>query len=241
MRNKQLAFLITALFFFATRIGIAQPSDAAKPKASYYAKDSVTKSGYTLIFISKDSAFSALTKQRMISTFFVVYPQEAKRFNAKTLKKITFVVDPSYKGVAATGDGVATYNPQWLKDRPEDIDVVTHEVMHVVQAYPPNSVGWLTEGIADYVRYVYGVNNTKANWKLPEYKEGQSYENSYRITARFFVWLEKNVRKTLINELDAAARAGTYSPEIWKQKTGITLDELWQAYTKNPALELTYR
>ncbi|OUJ73441.1 basic secretory protein-like protein [Hymenobacter crusticola] len=241
MRSSRFVFLLTLASFFVLRTGVARNSEATNPRSDFYAKDSITKGGYTLIFISKDSAFSALTKQRMISTFFVVYPQEAKRFNPKTLKKIKFVVDPSYKGVAATGNGIATYNPQWLKDHPEDIDVVTHEVMHVVQAYPPNSVGWLTEGIADYVRYVYGVNNVKAKWALPDYKEGQSYTNSYRITARFFAWLEKNVRKTLINELDAAARAGTYSPEIWKQKTGFTLDELWHTYTQNPTLELTYR
>ena len=241
MRNSRFLFFTVLLFTLLNKVGQAQNNEAAKPRQNYYAKDSITKSGYTLIFISKDSAFSALTKQRMISTFFVVYPQEAKRFNPTTLKKIKFVVDPSYKGVAATSDGVATYNPQWLKDRPEDIDVVTHEVMHVVQAYPSNSVGWITEGIADYVRYVYGVNNVKANWALPDYKEGQSYTNSYRITARFFVWLEKNVRKSFINELDQAMRAGTYSPEIWKQKTGITLDELWHTYTQNPAVELTYR
>jgi len=241
MRSARLVFLITLSSFLVIKTGVAQTIEAAKPRSNYFAKDSITKSGYTLVFISKDSSFSALTKQRMISTFFVVYPQEAKRFNPKTLKRITFVVDPSYDGVAVTDNGIATYNPKWLKDHPEDIDVVTHEVMHVVQAYPPNSVGWLTEGIADYVRYVYGVNNVKANWTLPDDKEGQSYTNSYRITARFFVWLEKNVRKTLLNELDAAARAGTYSPEIWKQKTGITLDELWNTYTQNPALELTYR
>jgi hypothetical protein len=212
---------------------------SAEPK--FYEKEVITRKGYTLTFISKDSAFSASTKQQMIATFFEVYPQEAKRFNPQTRKQITFIIDPAYAGVAATDAGIATYSPKWLREHPEDLDVVTHEVMHVVQAYPPNSVGWLTEGIADYVRYTYGVNNVQAKWVLPDYKAGQSYTNSYRITARFFVWLEKNVRGTLINELDAAARAHTYTPAIWKQKTGKTLDELWKLYTENPALELTYR
>ncbi|TGD80904.1 secretory protein [Hymenobacter wooponensis] len=215
------------------------PTNSVERK--YYEKETITRQGYTLTFISKDSAFSANTKQKMINTFFDVYPREAKRFNPKTRKQITFVIDPAYAGVAATDAGVATYSPKWLREHPEDLDVVTHEVMHVVQAYPPNSVGWLTEGIADYVRYTYGVNNVKANWTLPAYKEGQSYTNSYRITARFFVWLEKNVRSTLINELDNAARTHTYTPDIWKQKTGKTVDELWAAYAQNPALDLTYR
>lgn len=211
-------------------------------KGSYYAKDSITRGDYTLIFISKDSAFDAGTKQKMIEAFFTVYPQEAKRFNPNTLSKIYFVIDPAYTGVAATGNGVARYNPKWLKDHPEDIDVVTHEVMHVAQAYRNSPApGWLTEGIADYVRYVYGVNNVNGKWALPNYKEGQSYTNSYRITARFLVWLEKNVRPTLVDELDKSARDKTYTPELWKEKTGKTLDELWAMYAANPAVELTYR
>ncbi|WP_179225588.1 basic secretory protein-like protein [Hymenobacter mucosus] len=219
--------------FLSTPLGPAE--------RTFYEKETIIRKGYTLTFISKDSAFSTATKQKMITTFFEVYPLEAKRFNPQTRKQITFIVDPAYAGVAATDAGVATYSPKWLREHPEDLDVVTHEVMHVVQAYPPNSVGWLTEGIADYVRYTYGVNNVQAKWVLPAYKAGQSYTNSYRITARFFVWLEKNVRSTLINELDAAARAHTYTPDIWKQKTGKTLDELWTLYAENPALELTYR
>ena len=30
--------------------------------------------------------------------------------------------------------------------------------------------GWLTEGIAEYARYKFGVNNTAAKWALPNYK-----------------------------------------------------------------------
>jgi len=240
MGNKTLLFFLIATLTSTLKSEITQASSFEKIERAYYAKDSITKGGYTLLFISKDSAFSAVTKQKMIDAFFTVYPKQAKRFNSKTLKKVTFIIDPDYVGVAATGNGVARYSPKWMKEHQEDIDVVTHEVMHVVQAYPGGSPGWLTEGIADYVRYVYGVNNIKAQWALPEYKAGQSYTNSYRITARFLVWLEKNVRKSIVNEMDDAARTRTYSPDLWKQKTGKTLDELWLSYTQNPALELTY-
>ena len=240
MTSKVLIVFAAALVA-KTEFGIAQNQPVGDKRNTYYAKDSLTKKKYTLIFISRDSAFSALTKQRMIDAFFTVYPQEAKRFNPQTLKKVTFIIDPAYTGVAATGNGVARYNPKWLKDHPEDIDVVTHEVMHIVQAYPGGSPGWLTEGIADYVRYVYGVNNVKGSWALPAYKAGQSYTNSYRIMARFLVWLEKNGHPAIVNELDKAARTRTYSPELWQQKTGKTLDELWTAYATNPGVELTYR
>jgi hypothetical protein len=205
------------------------------------ATDTISKGKYTLIFINKDQGFSTETKNRMIDAFFTVYPKEARRFNRGTLRTVKFVIDPAYKGVAETGDGVAKYNPEWLKKNPEDIDVVTHEVMHIVQDYRFDNPGWLTEGIADYVRYVYGVNNVKSKWTLPNYRNGQSYENAYRVTARFLVWVEKEKNKKIVDKMDAALRAGTYKPELWVKLTGKTVAELWKEYSGNPALTLTYK
>ncbi len=242
MKVKPLILLAAAGLAGRLATGAVRAGPPRLPKPGYVAKDSLTRQGYTLVFISRDSAFSAVTRQRLVDAFFVVYPQEAKRFNPKTLKKVTFLVNPAYGGVAETGNGTVTYSPKWLRAHPEDIDVVTHEVMHVVQAYPNGSCpGWLTEGIADYARYVYGVNNLKGDWKLPDYKAGQNYTNSYRIMARFLAWAEKNGHPNLVDALDRAARAGTYSPELWRQKTGKTLDELWAAYAANPVVLLTYR
>jgi hypothetical protein len=234
----------SAFLFLPLALGLlAAPAAAQSTGATVpVGRDSLTKQGYTLIFINKDLTLSPTTKQRMTDAFFKVYPQEAKRFNPKTLRKVTFFVNPAYDGVAATDNGIVDYNPKWLRDHPEDIDVVTHEVMHIVQAYPNDSApGWLTEGIADYARYVYGITNKSGNWTLPDYKVGQSYTNSYRIMARFLVWLDQHGYPKLVNELDAAARTRTYTPGIWKQKTGKTLDELWAAYAAQPAVKLTYR
>jgi hypothetical protein len=223
-------------------LGLLAAPAAAQSRHTFASRDSLTKQGYTLVFINQDSALAPATKQRMTDAFFKVYPQEAKRFNPKTLRKVTFFVNPAYTGVAATDNGLVDYNPQWLHDHPEDIDVVTHEVMHIVQAYPSDSApGWLTEGIADYARYVYGVNNARGNWKLPDYKAGQTYTNSYRIMARFLVWLDQHGYPKLVNQLDAAARTRTYTPAIWQQKTGKTLDELWATYAAQPSVQLTYR
>lgn len=215
---------------------------AAQPRPVPLGRDSLTKKGYTLVFVNQDSAFSAATKQRMTDAFFTVYPQEAKRFNKQTRRRVVFVINPAYAGVAATDHGVVDYSPKWLRGHPEDIDVVTHEVMHIVQAYPPGSApGWLTEGIADYARYVYGVNNKASGWALPAYQASQHYTNSYRVMARFLAWLAQHGYPQLVDKLDAAARARTYSPTIWQQQTGRTLDELWAAYGAAPEVHLDYR
>jgi hypothetical protein len=205
------------------------------------AGDSLTSGGYSLVFVSNDAGLDPVTRQHMINVFFTVYPQEVERFNKRSLTRVVFFVDTAYKGVAATGDGVARFNPAYLKAHPQDVDVVTHEVMHVVQAYRNYDPGWLTEGIADYVRYVYGVNNKGGGWTLPNYRAGQSYENAYRVTARFLFWVEKNKYKQIVDDMDKAMRDGTYTPELWKKLTGKTVDELWNEYAQAPTLELTYK
>lgn len=198
-------------------------------------KEVFKEKGYTLNFTNNDVSFDPALKKKMIETFFKVYPKLAKDFNKNTDKEVTFSIDTAYKGVAATGGGKIVYNPDWFKKKPGDIDVVTHEVMHVVQNYGNGSgPGWLTEGIADYVRYKYGVDNPGANWTLTPFKPEQSYKNAYRITARFLNWLELNGNKGIVLKLDSAMRNHTYKNNLWKDLTGKTVDELWSAYSANP-------
>lgn len=240
---KLLTALTSTTIILLTLIagqGMAQPRNQS-PLPNVLVGDSLVMGDYSLIFISNDTGFSPTTRQNLINVYFTVYPQEVERFNKNSLRKVIFFIDTAYKGVAETGNGMARFNPKWLKDHPRDVDVVTHEVMHVVQDYRKYNPGWLTEGIADYVRYVYGVNNKGGNWTLPEYKTGQSYKNAYRVTARFLLWIEKNKYNRIVDDMDKAMRDGTYSPRLWQQLTGKTVDELWSEYAQNPAVELSYK
>lgn len=238
--------LITAMESTAQQQTRRKRIDRWEDRGTYLSKDSITKGKYTLIFMNKDSTFQQddkNLKERMIKTFFKVYPKEAKAYNKNTAKKVVFIIDPDYEGVAATSGAIVRYSPEYMLKFPEDIDVVTHEVFHIVQAYGYNSgAGWLTEGITDYIRYQYGVNNIAANWTLPDYKPSQSYTNSYRITARFLVWLEKNGYPGIVKRLDASLRSKTYkTAETWSALTGKTVDELWTAYGENPVVSLKYK
>jgi hypothetical protein len=195
------------------------------------------KNGYKLTLTNYDATLDTAELTRLVKTFYTVYPELAKEYNPNTLKDVKMVVDTSYKGVAATADGKVTIASSWLHKRPEDIDVVTHEVMHIVQDYGESvGPGWLTEGIADYARNQFGVNNAAAKWTLPEFKVTQNYDNAYRITARFLVWIEKKVKPGIVKELDSQMRKHTYTDNAWKQQTGKTVDELWKAYAENPAI-----
>jgi hypothetical protein len=219
-------FLLSLLLAF----GVAENSNAQSSEV-------FNKKGYKLTFESQDATFSKEQKDELVETFYKVYPKLAKEYNKKTSKNVTFVIDTAYNGVAATSDDRVVFSTKYMKSHPKDIDVVTHEVMHIVQAYgESNGPGWLTEGIADYARFKFGVDNAGAKWTLPAFKATQSYENSYRITARFLAWIEKDVKPGLVKDLDSQLRDHTFTNDSWKNETGKTLDELWTAYAANPAI-----
>ena len=197
----------------------------------------INQGKYTLTFINHDPTFDPVLKQRMITTFFTVYPELAKAYNRKTAREVKMVIDTAYKGVAETDNGKVTISSRWMHLHPEDIDVITHEVMHIVQDYGNSTgPGWLTEGIADYARYKFGVNNAAAKWALPAYKSTQNYDNAYRITARFLLWMEEKIKPGIVETMDKQLREHTFTDDTWKRLTGKTVDELWKDYAANPAV-----
>ncbi|UGU15696.1 basic secretory family protein [Sinomicrobium kalidii] len=200
-------------------------------------REVIRKKGKTLIFTNDDPGLKKEVRSGLIKNFFKVYPKLVRDFNPRATDTVRVKIDTAYNGVAYAHNGKVTISSRWLEKKPGDTDVITHEVMHLVQAYPPDSgPGWLTEGIADYVRYVYGVDNEKAGWSLPAYEPGHHYENSYRITARFLVWLTENRNKDIVPLLDEHMRNKTYSPELWKTYTSKSLDDLWTMYQASPEL-----
>jgi len=211
--------------------------NAGGDSAFNYASSRFEQNGYVLHFTSNADGFSTAVKKRMVDAFFTVYPRLVGDFNTKAAREVRFKIDTAYHGVAATGGGNVVYDPVWFAKNPGDIDVVTHEVMHIVQGYG-RSVGpwWITEGIADYIRFRYGIDNEGAHWKLPEYNERQKYSDGYRVTARFLLWIENKVKRGSVKALDAALRDHSYTEDSWKQITGRPVDELWTAYSKDPVL-----
>ncbi len=195
------------------------------------------KKGYTLNFTNTDVTLDSTLQQRLINTFFKVYPKLAKNYNENTDKVVYMTIDTAYKGVAATSNAHVRISPNYMSQHPEDIDVVTHEVMHIVQNYGRSvGPGWLTEGIADYARNQFGINNAAAKWSLGEYKPGQSYTNSYHVTARFLLWIEQKVKRGTVKELDKQLRGHTFTNDSWASITGKPLDELWKNYVANPVI-----
>ncbi|WP_197492144.1 basic secretory protein-like protein [Arachidicoccus ginsenosidimutans] len=192
--------------------------------------------GDTLIFLNNDPDFDTSMRTKYVNVFFIVYPEEAARFNPGTIKKVTFSVDTAYHDIAGTANGKVTFNPEYCRNNPNDVDVVTHEVMHIVQAYSGDGPGWLTEGIADYARYTYGVHNADIGWTVQPYSLTKDYTAGYGEAAHFLLWLEQNKNKQIVDILNNAMYHSIYAPSVWLTATGETLEELWADYGKNPAL-----
>jgi hypothetical protein len=241
MKNKIIISFLSAFLFF-TNVSMAQQAHKWEDidSTGYYKKETISQNGVTLIFINKDSLANPQSMSTLKQVFWEIYPKEMKRFNKKSPKTVTILLGDEYKGVAASLNAVVKIDKDYIRKNPEDVDLLTHELMHVVQGYtydvPDN---WLTDGIADYARYAFGINNIKSGWALPRYQAGQSFKNSYRIAARFLLWIEKNKRTNIVDQLDRGLRNGKYNRHLWVKLTGSSLDELWTAYIGNPNVNIT--
>lgn len=210
--------------------GASAPSGGAGSKT-------ITQNGFTLRYVSKESKVSSVLANNLTRAFFNAITKESAAFNGRTPRTVTLTIDPAYKSApAAAGGAGITVNASYILANPNDYDVLTHEAMHIVQNYPGGAPGYWVEGLADYARAVYGLNNAAGGWSLPEVDAKQSYKDSYRVTARFLLWLSRHVKASVPTDLDKKLRAGSYTDQFWVSETGKTVDQLWASYTKSPAL-----
>ena len=154
-----------------------------------------------------------------------------KGFNPPT--EVWLKIRKSNRGVAGTSGGHITVSSGWIEKHPEDLGCVHHELVHVIQDYKERRVpGWVTEGIADYLRW--GIYDGKPLDWFPFSDKPQGYKDSYRVTGGFFLWLESDVCPGIVNKLNTAIRKRSYADETWFEKqTGRTIDSLWADYIKD--------
>ena len=198
----------------------------------------VEGNGYSLLLVYPEH-FNPATCERIAACFLAAYPRQAARFNPAAPRRVTLVIEP-VEGFLETGPTqgrVLHQSNLYLQRKPQDIDVVTFNLFRAVQNYPEGRYpAWVCDGLADYARHTYGVNNVAAGWSLGSYAPTQRHTDSYAVTARFFAWLEKRVDAHILEDLDRALRAGTYTDTFWKQRTGRSVDQLWTAYGADPVL-----
>ena len=140
-------------------------------------------------------------------------------------REIRLVFKDEKKGIAYTSGAKITVVADWIRKHPDDFGMVIHELCHVVQSYP-KGVGWITEGIADYVRYFkYEPKPTP-----PKVGAKASYKDGCKTAATFLAWIEKAKDKEIVRKLNEKLRSGGYKDELFAEWTGSDLDTLWKEF-----------
>ena len=141
---------------------------------------------------------------------------------------IDLTLQKSDEGIAHADSNAITVSSHWIEKYPEDIGLIVHEAVHVVQLYPEFEPGWVTEGIADYIRW-HLFEKKPLEW-FPAGEDDRGYEAAYRITGGFFLWITKFKNFDFIKILNTAMKNGEYDETVFFNSTGGELDPLWQEY-----------
>lgn len=142
--------------------------------------------------------------------------------------EIHLMLKKTEKGVAATSGRTITVSSHWIESRPEDIGLIIHEQIHVIQGYPSGNPWWITEGIADYLRWA--IYEGKPQSWFPRPKRPQGYQSGYQVMGGFLLWLETERAPGIVRKLNTAMRKKAYNAALFEAETGLTLDELWDRY-----------
>ena len=157
---------------------------------------------------------------------------------------VRIIFSPNMRGVAATSGTSIRCGAGWFRQQlqGEAKGAVVHELVHVVQQYgsarrsDPNTTrtpGWLVEGIADYTRWFLYEPETRGAEVTRQNITSARYDSSYRISGNFLNWVTQTYDKDIVRKLNAAARQGRYSEDLWKKATGRTVQELGDEWKKS--------
>jgi hypothetical protein len=156
-------------------------------------------------------------------------------------ERVSVTFSASMQGVAATGGTRVRCAADWFRRnlQGEAKGAVVHELAHVVQNYgiarrtnpsPARTPGWLVEGICDYIRWFLYEPQTRGAEVTARNISQARYDASYRISGNFLNWVTQTYDKEIVRKLNAAAREGKYSDDLWKTATGHTVQELGEQW-----------
>jgi hypothetical protein len=152
-----------------------------------------------------------------------------ENFKSPETIKLTFKKELNVPAYASGGE--ITISGKWIKDHPNDLGLVIHELVHVIQQYPNfrGKPGWLVEGIADYIRW------WRYEPETPRTKPGprQNYTDSYRTTGWWLGWVSQKYDRRLVPALDRALRNRQDPMPVFQELTGKTAEELWKEFVSN--------
>jgi hypothetical protein len=242
MKIVTCSILATALLAFAGLTRADGPATTTTKPASIVITIDTSEAPEMADFGAKAKAAG----EAYYATIAKMLPSDGYTPADKVTIKFLPVTDPKRHYVAYTNAIGIFCDPDYYAKHQDDVGSIIHELVHVVQKYPngrranpakdtPDTVvkepGWLTEGIADWVRWFH-YEPVK---RQPHPKGDRAkYDGSYQTTAAFLDWTSKKYNKDLVEKLNVACREKKYHSGIWKELTGKTVEELgaeWKAST----------
>jgi hypothetical protein len=225
--------------------GNAPAPEAVKPLPEKHTRDVVEADGGNyriLIDTSGAPDLTAWAHDKLAPVVEEWYPRivamlPGEGYAAPEKVKITFAKGMIGPFCAATGGSHIYCAGDWFRSNLDGqaLGAVVHEMAHVVQQYRlgqkknPHAApvpGWLTEGIADYIRW-YLYEPASPDGEIAEADLSQvRYDGQYRMSANFLNWVVEECDRNLIAKLNAAIRDGEYSGDLWKQYTGRDVQQL---------------
>tara|TARA_R110000850_G_scaffold42454_18_gene108952 strand:- start:142 stop:798 length:657 start_codon:yes stop_codon:yes gene_type:complete len=143
--------------------------------------------------------------------------------------EISLKLKKSETGVGATSGTKIVVSSGWIEMHPDDFGLVVHELVHVIQQYPGKNPVWVTEGIADYMRWA--IYEGKPQRLFPVPNEDDGYTKGYQAAAGFFLWIETHKSPGIVRRLNTAMRNSDFDPSLFEELTGSDLAALWKQYT----------
>lgn len=158
---------------------------------------------------------------------------------ARSKFRIKFTKD--YQGVAVTSEDLVSCDIRYYR-KSKDIGSIVHEIVHVIQKYPPAEEGyddfplWLIEGIADYVRW--HIYETPAFKVTAQNIVHIRCDQSYQVTADFLKWIGTRYGEEILYKIHIAGSTGQYKMGLWKRLTSYSLIELEEQWISDHAIRI---
>ncbi len=148
---------------------------------------------------------------------------------ARVPRELRLTIKPKIGPPAYCSGDEITVKAEWVKDHPDDLGIVIHEMAHAIQSYPgfKGKPGWLVEGIADYIRW-WRYEPGPPHQRIDPAKS--NYTDAYRTTAYWLAWVEHKYDRRLVPMLDGEMRNRRDPMPVFQKLTGKDADTLWKEF-----------
>lgn len=223
------------------------PAEVPGPLIQSHVSAGETRRYDILIYYSESPELRNWAENELRPALEKWYPLILEALPSKDFKppeRVVVTIKAQGSGIAYTSGTQITVISAWIKaqmsnPKSEAVGSVIHELAHVAQQYgrgQGNSPvpGWLTEGIADYIRWWKFEPPENRRPVNPVHGDGTpaSYTDGYQTTAAFLEFAAGKYDHEIVVKLNAAGRERAYSPDLWNRYTGKPLDALWAEFAQ---------